>query len=264
MLKQRIITTAIGLPLLIIIVWLGNPWFALGIAALAVLAGIEFYKICHMTGLKPAYILGLATIALLCFSFYCPLAEVKLILIAILIVISGIWFIFARNEHRHFNNLAWTLAGVLYIGLLLSYWGEIRNFPSGERWILWIIFIIMSGDISAFFIGRAWGKHFLAPSLSPKKTWEGATSGFIISIIIAFAFAWLFSLSIRPIGILITGMLVSILAQLGDLLESLLKRDSKIKDTGNFFPGHGGVLDRIDSYMLSGVFAYYYISFFVL
>jgi phosphatidate cytidylyltransferase len=133
----------------------------------------------------------------------------------------------------------------------------LRNLSNGREWTYWSVLTIIASDIIAFFIGRTWGRHLMAPTISPKKTWEGAIGGAIGSIIVATILGCVFFLPLRYWQLALAGCFISIVAQLGDLVESLLKRNTGVKDSGTLVPGHGGILDRIDSYIFTGALVYY-------
>ncbi|HUS04020.1 MAG TPA: CDP-archaeol synthase, partial [Dehalococcoidia bacterium] len=158
---------------------------------------------------------------------------------------------------------SWMVAGVLYIGWMLSYWVNLGILEDGRDWIYLAMFAIFANDTGAFFIGTKWGKHKLASDISPGKTWEGAIGGLLSAVVGAIAISRipiLFSSSpIEYWQVVLLGCLISLFAQLGDLVESLLKRNMGLKESGNLLPGHGGVLDRFDSFIFVGAVVYYYI-----
>ena len=260
MLRQRVLTAVIALPLLITTIWLGAPWFTFFMAAIAIKSGLEFYQMASHHKIQPIAYLGTTVILLLVLSPHCPNITIKPLLITSAIVISLIWLLFRSSKEHAFNNWAWTMAGVLYIGWTLSYWVDLRNLEFGREWVFWLASIIVVNDISAFFIGRAWGKHSLSPVVSPKKTWEGAIGGLLASIAISAVLGVVFALPLHCWQMVFLGCVVSVLAQFGDLVESLLKRNMNVKDSGKFLPGHGGMLDRIDSYIFTGAAVYYVIN----
>jgi len=263
MLRQRVLTAVIGLPLIIALIWLGNPWFALIMAAIAIMGGYELYRMAGHRKVRPITYLGLAAILLLVISPCCPYTAAKTIIITSATIISLIWVLFRSSKEEAFNNWAWTMAGIMLVGWTLSYWADLRNLETGREWTFWIMITIMINDSSAFFTGRAWGKHALAPDISPQKTWEGAIGGLVASIIVSIIFCVVFSPAITYWQSAILGCIISIFAQFGDLVESLIKRNVGVKDSGKLLPGHGGILDRIDSFMLTGVVAYYFIIYTV-
>lgn len=261
MLRQRLFTAIIGLPLLIAAIWFGKPWFTLLIAAVAIVGSLEFYRMASQSRIQPLTYLGTAWVLLLVLSPHCPYAGTTPFLITSAIVISLIWLLFRSPREQAFNNWAWTIAGILYVGWMLSYWVHLRNLEAGKAWVFWAILTTLASDTCAFFVGRAWGKHPLAPALSPGKTWEGAIGGLLASVIVSPILGMIFSLPFNYWQAALLGGVISIFAQLGDLVESLLKRNTGAKDSGSLLPGHGGILDRMDSHIFTGVIAYYCAEF---
>jgi phosphatidate cytidylyltransferase len=257
MLRYRILTAVIGLPLLIAIIWFGEPWFTLLIAAMAMLGSWEFYRMAGQLKLQPITYLGMAWVLLIVISPHCPFIATIPFLITSAIVISLIWLLFRSPREQAFTNWAWTIAGILYVGWMLSYWVALRDLEAGKGLVFWAMFTTFASDTSAFFIGRRWGKHALAPSISPGKTWEGAIGGLLASIIASLILRAIFPLPFSYWQIALLGCVISLFAQLGDLVESLLKRNTGVKDAGKLIPGHGGILDRIDSLIFIGVIVYY-------
>jgi len=264
MLRQRILTSIVIVPISIIAIWFGNPWFALIMAVIAVLGSLEFYRLASLNKIEPLSYFGTAIIFLLILCPFCPIPMIKPLLMTLAVVISLIWFLFRSAIKNAFNNWAWTMAGVLFIGWTLSYWIEIRELEQGLYWTFWALIIIAVNDICAFFIGRAIGKHALAPSISPKKTWEGALGGVITGTLASVIVGIVFPLHINYWQMIILGLLICVLAQFGDLVESVLKRNTDVKDSGKLLPGHGGILDRLDSFFLTGPVIFYCITYIVL
>ena len=179
-----------------------------------------------------------------------------------------------RPQKEAFTSWAWTIAGILYLGCLLSHFVALRGLETlsmpyaGRNLVFFAFFTTFASDTAAFFIGRALGKHHLAPHISPGKTWEGAIAGVFGAIIVSLFFVLpkLFTVD-NPLYLrdfaywqaILLGLLVSIFGQLGDLIESLLKRNMGVKDSSQLLPGHGGFLDRMDSVVFAGVVVYYYV-----
>jgi len=174
------------------------------------------------------------------------------------VILSLLWLLRYSQREGAFIGWAWTVAGILYIGWLLSYFVALRGLDNGRDWVFLALFATFGSDTAAFFIGRALGKHRLAPHISPGKTWEGAIAGILGSIIVSLVLINLLNLPLGYGGAILLGVLVSVFGQLGDLVESLLKRNMGVKDSGKLIPGHGGFLDRIDSVVFVGIVVFYY------
>jgi phosphatidate cytidylyltransferase len=269
-LKQRIITAAVGVPLIIFAIWFGHPWFTVIIAAVALLGTLELYRLVGNSDKGcPLNYFGLAwALALVLSPHYknagMPSVSVLPLVITLPILISLIWLIWCSAREKAFRNWAWTLAGVFYVGWMLSFWLNLRILESGRDWVYLALFTTFANDTGAFFIGRAWGKHKLSPTVSPGKTWEGAAGGLLSSIVVALVISripFLFSSSpLESWQLIVLAFLVSIFAQLGDLVESVLKRNTGVKESGKLLPGHGGILDRFDSLIFVGPVVYYYVT----
>lgn len=151
------------------------------------------------------------------------------------------------------------MGGILYVGWLLGILVALR-LEAGRDWLFLVLFTTFGSDTAAYFIGRAIGKHKLAPKISPGKTWEGAIAGVIGAVIISLLFTLPtpLQLPLEYWQAILLGVLISVFGQIGDLAESALKRYSGVKESGGLMPGHGGLLDRMDSVVLAGVVVYLY------
>jgi phosphatidate cytidylyltransferase len=156
-----------------------------------------------------------------------------------------------------FEELQLCFFGIFYIGFTLSHFVLLRNLENWKPWIFFILIVCYVGDVAAFFAGTRWGSTKLSPVLSPKKTVEGALGGLFASVLAGYACKLVFFPALTGLQALWVAALLSATAQLGDLLESLVKRSCGIKDSGRMLPGHGGILDRIDSILLAGPVGYY-------
>jgi phosphatidate cytidylyltransferase len=278
MLLKRILTTIILLPLVIAAVWFQQlvPWFTILIALWAAVAVWEFYRLNHKAGLKPSYYFGIPIAILFvlvreekCVSLFgSHQAEIPSLLWAAAVVLPLIWSLGRKHIKDAFANWAWTLAGIGYVGFLLSYLVALRGFEDGRNWVFFALFVTFASDTTAFFIGRTWGRHKLAVAISPSKTWEGSLGGLLGAGLISLVFlpssffSWNNPLHLPVLNIAIAislAFLVSIFGQIGDLVESLFKRNMNAKDSGNILPGHGGALDRLDSVAFAGVMVYYFV-----
>jgi len=263
MLKKRVITALWGIPLLIAAIWFDKPipWFTILVAIWGLLAVFEFYKLVNPSKVSPLTYFGLIWSLLFILSPHFNYDLVIPLLLTSAVILSLIWLLRHPQKEGAFIGWAWTMAGILYIGWLLSYFVALRGLDDGRDWVFLALFTTFGSDTTAFFVGRALGKHHLAPHISPGKTWEGATAGVLGSIIVSLVLVNLLNLPLGYGGAILLGLLVSVFGQLGDLVESLLKRNMGVKDSGRLIPGHGGFLDRIDSVVFTGIVVYYCVLF---
>jgi phosphatidate cytidylyltransferase len=178
-------------------------------------------------------------------------------------VVAGVslfatWFIRETNVKIAINQIAYTLFGILYVAGFGGYYLLIRSFEHGERLIFFLFLIVWLGDIAAYYWGKNFGKNPLALTVSPKKTVEGAVAGIVGSLMAGVVAKVWFLDQIAMVHCLLVALICGIIAQFGDLAESLLKRQVGVKDSSNLLPGHGGVLDRIDSLLFAGPVFYCY------
>jgi phosphatidate cytidylyltransferase len=189
--------------------------------------------------------------------------EISLLLGVVLLALSLLFMITSNDLSSTISNMGIALFGILFIGFLLAYVSLIRNMPQGRLWVLFLIVTVWTGDISALLIGSLLGKHKLYPKISPKKTFEGLAGAILGSIIVALAFALFFIPSLEKKTCVLLAIGLGIFGQLGDFTESMLKRSAQVKDSGNLIPGHGGMLDRLDSFLFSAPFLYYSLLYFL-
>lgn len=272
MLRQRVISSLCAIPLVVAAVWFDKPlpWFTVFVSIWGILAILEFYrlvaasKVAPLTyfGLiwTPLFILSRNSVLLSILEPYFNLNLLMPFLLTSTVIISLIWLLLRPHKENAFAAWAWTIAGITYLGWLLGYLVALRDLNGGRNWVFFALFVTFASDSAAFFVGRTWGRHHLAPHISPAKTWEGAVGGILGSVIFSLFFILPTPLSL-PLNYgqaMFLGLLVSIMGQLGDLVKSLFKRNMGVKDSGKLLPGHGGVLDRTDSVIFAGVVVYYY------
>jgi phosphatidate cytidylyltransferase len=250
LIRTRILTVIVLLPVVAVFVYLGGlPWL-FGILLIGILAWREMSGLLQRTNFTVDYALGYFFIIGAIVEAYLPatgLIPLDLLrpLLAALIMFSLIWALFLRSEHPT-ADWGMTVASALYLGFMLSHFVALRERPDGLRWIILAFAVTWAIDAAAFFAGRFFGKHTWWPRLSPKKTWEGLIGGSIAGILTALvAGHYLVGLGLWA-GLLL-GILAAVFAPAGDLAISLFKRTAGAKDTGQLIPGHGGVLDRLDS-----------------
>jgi len=262
MLKKRLITALWGIPLVVAAVWFDTPvyWFTVLAAIAGLLAAMEFYRLSGVSKISPLYVGGLLFTIIFIVSPHvnCNLNVPLLsLLLAAAVVLPLILLVFLPRKEGLFNYWAWTLGGIFYLGWLLSFLVGLR-LDAGRDWLFLALFATFGSDTAAYFIGKAIGKHKMAPGISPGKTWEGAAAGLFGAVIVSLLFTLNtpLQLALSWWQAVILGLLISAFGQLGDLVESLLKRNFGVKDSGNLMPGHGGLLDRLDSVLFAGVVVY--------
>jgi phosphatidate cytidylyltransferase len=261
---KRLISALCILPPLILIVQYGSPQqFLILITLVAVIALLEFYGLLAAKGVPCWSWLGIACGGSLPFTFYVG-GVTHHAALAAMIVLSFLVGLFARHEPvLSVQSIAFTLLGVFYVGWLLGYVLLLRLLSDGPQYVFSIFSIVWLGDAAALVCGKLFGRHKLAPKLSPGKTLEGSMGGLLGSLCGALvAGRWL--IGTFTLGqCLAVGCLVAVLGQLGDLSESLLKRSTGAKDSGALIPGHGGILDKVDGILFAAPALYYYILYII-
>ncbi len=269
MLIKRVLVSVVVVPLVSAAVWLGGPW----LSAFAVTWGsIAAYELYHMVGsarVKPLTGVGLFFTVLFILNPHFDRTVFLPALLTASVAVPLIWLIFLRDKEEAFARWVWTLAGYIYIGWLLSYYVALRNgyaplglAPDGGRnWVFFALFTTFVSDSFAYLFGKKWGRHRLAPKISPGKSWEGAAAGLLCAAVFSlfFLLPTPLRLPLNPAQAVLLGVAVSIFGQIGDLAKSLLKRNMGVKDSSRLLPGHGGFLDRLDSLLFAGVTVYYYV-----
>lgn len=265
MLKKRVTTALWGIPLLIITIWFDEPlpWFTVLVAIWGLLAVFEFYGMVAVSKVPSLVYFGLVWTLFFILTPHFDYDFIVPLLLTSAMVLPVILLVLRSQREGAFTSWAWTIAGILYVGWLLSYLVALR-LDAGRNWVFFALFTTFGSDTAAFFVGRALGRHRLAPRISPNKTWEGAIAGVFGAIIVSLLLVTLLSLPLSYGQAVFLGLLVSIFGQFGDLVESLLKRHTGVKESGKLMPGHGGVLDRMDSIVFAGVVVYLYYIFVVM
>ncbi len=261
MLKQRLRSTAVAFPITIAAFWFGEPWFTGLIIVLAVLSSLELYRLTlPERGRKLTSVVGALCAVTLIFARHIEDRYVLSLVITLIVALPMIFCLFRRQPQGNLLSWAWIVSGAFYIGWLFGYWIDIRALPEGRSLALVVVLATICYDSAAYFVGIAWGKTHLAPSLSPKKTWEGAVGGMLGAVAACLILKVLLTLSLGVWTLALMGIIISVFAQLGDLVVSLFKRNAGVKDAGSLMPGHGGVLDRIGSTIFTAVAAFYFLT----
>lgn len=261
----RIVVSLIAIPVILWAVISGQIPFLIFTLVVGTIAFYEFVRISEKKSAFPQLLMGLAAIIFLQINQYWHLMEFNLavLIISLALLVRELF----RNNGSAILNLGTTVLGIFYIGLFTLTLLQIREyFPVNEQGgylILSMFASIWICDSSAYFGGLTFGKHRLMERVSPKKSWEGAVFGFGGAILSYYlAHIWILDfLTLRDVVIL--GVITGIIGQMGDLIESLVKRDANVKDSSALIPGHGGMFDRFDSMLFVSPVVYIYLKLFV-
>ena len=267
---KRILTAAVLIPIVLLLVFLGPRWhllFTIAVTAVAALAAWEFMGLAERGGASPprwAVLIALGVLFGVNFQWPDRTAAIFGILSLGLLV----YCTFLRPVEQVMADAATSIFCLLYVGFTLIALPTLHEEPNGPSLVAFLLCVVWVGDIAALYVGRAWGRHKLAPRLSPNKTWEGSIGSVAGSVLMAGALLgltellqqWDSAILSYPGDYwywLILAVVVNAAAQVGDLAESALKRSAGVKDSGNLLPGHGGVLDRIDALLLAAPVLWY-------
>ncbi len=267
MLANRLKIAILIIPIGIGFIVLGG-WPYVGLISLMLgVSAWEYWRMFSRGGIFPVPWILIPGVVLLCIARALWGFEYSsLILSGLILVAMTAHIIRAEKGSNHpASDFSATISGLIYLGFIGSYLVSLRNLPGGMWWLLLAIPTVSIGDSGAFFIGRKFGRHPLAPVVSPQKTIEGYWGGVLFSILGGLALACLWGLrfpAIMPIHGLVLGIILGVLTPLGDLGESMLKRQFGVKDTGIIFSGHGGMMDRMDSWLWGAVISYYVVILF--
>jgi len=247
-------------PSLILFILYTPPWlFLLFILSLTLLGLREFYALSLPGSPQSERGVGMLLGILLPFSLYLRDPRWFIVGLALALFSLLISALFHQEEFSvRIDRVGQHLLGLLYLPFLLAHFILMRGLEKGRIWILFTLVVVYFGDTTAFYVGRAWGRRKLAPKISPNKTAEGGLGAIGGSIAGALLFKFFFFPQLCTSHALALAIGVGILGQLGDLFESLLKRSAQVKDSGTLIPGHGGLLDRIDSVLFASPLVYHY------
>lgn len=260
MLRDRLLTAAIVLPVLFFLICCAPAWaFAGGVFALTCIGLYEFFLLSRKLSVLPVAVgVGWGGCVAGAMLVWPPLAVSA-------VLIGGFFIVFClalqeAEPDRGLLSVSVTLLGVVYIGFLLPHLAWVRYSVDGAAWVFFILLVAMMGDSGGYAVGRLWGRHQLIVHISPGKTVEGS-GGAIVGNLVAAGIGWLWLFPDRTVlELAVLAIVLGLLAQIGDLCESALKRACGVKDSGQIFPGHGGVLDRADSLLFPAAFIYYYVT----
>lgn len=250
MLRQRVLSAILLLPAVVLATHWGGWAFTTLVAVAALLAGYELCVLLRRGGYRPSRLIGLGLILALTLAATRPERGLSRPLLGAGLVLSLLWQLARPAPQRSLTDWALTVAGGVYIGWLAGFLVLVRGLPQGEGWAFLVLLAAWVNDSAGYLAGvylagRVLGRHAFSPTVSPKKTWEGSVTGWILCALVTagvtrfLGVAWLPALGL--------GAVLGVMATLGDLAVSFIKRQVGVKDSSHLIPGHGGILDRIDS-----------------
>ncbi len=264
-----LVLMAIGLPAIIY----GGVFYYLLMGIFLVGGAWEYARLYRAVQYEPNEIVTVGGVLVIATArFFFADFAIFVMVVFVLLAMTAHIIAYERGRDKAALDFSITVTGIVYIGWLGSYLLDLRNLPNGVWWLMFILPLVWAADTGAYSIGAVYGKHKMSPRLSPKKSWEGYIAGIFTAVYVGALFTYAFSsLGTQPLNGLINplqgamiGFFISAIAPLGDLGESMFKRQSGLKDSSNIFPGHGGFLDRIDSWIWGSAIGYFIIQFFIL
>jgi len=270
-LTKRILVGIFGVPVILLSIWYGRFAFVALVGVIVVFAQYEFYRLAEKKQIQPLKIIGLIGGLLIVLNFYFFKNELTLFILSIMVILLLITELFRNKPNALLNQMA-TLGGLIYPATLFSFLILIResspainrSYQYGAKWVFAILISTWICDTAAYFFGKKFGRHKLFPRVSPNKTVEGAISGLVFALLIMGLVKLTFFKTELLRDLLIVGAICGTVGQVGDLVESLFKRDVQLKDSSKLLPGHGGFLDRFDSLFFNAPVAYFYIKYLII
>ncbi len=264
--KTRVISALILLPIGVAVILIGGGLFDLAIAFIFTLAVYEFVQLMKAGKFAPNLIFAVAFVWVLLLDAILPRLNLSRPALALLMIAALTWQMRQRGGSPT-ANWALTVAGGVYLGIAGAHFILIRQLNNGQWWLLLALAGTWLADSGAYFIGRKFGVHKMTPSLSPKKSWEGLAGGIVFGVIFTALLAVVLS---QVLGINLPwwagtalGLIGALIGVLGDLSISMIKREVGVKDSSHIIPGHGGVLDRLDSLLFTIIASFYFITWVV-
>jgi len=256
---KRVLSAAVLLPAFFLLVQFGTALHFFLLVVLAILIGLyEFYGMAEAGGWRPLTALGMGCgVALSCAAFFeIPAAWLTTALAGVVILVLSSLLVGGTEQKEAVSRGAVTLLGVIYVAGLMSFPALLRTMELGRSYIYYLVLVTWAGDTGAFYVGSTMGKRLLCPSISPRKTMEGSVGGLVCSVLASgLAKLWFWN-ELGAVEVIVMGLGLGAVGQVGDLCESMLKRSFGVKDTGALIPGHGGLLDRVDSLLFTAPVLY--------
>ncbi len=258
---KRILGALLFAPIAVILVYFSTPFiFFLAVSAVVIICLLEFYRLIKERGTAANSSMGIILGFLVVLSYYYGRPSFMTFVISAGTMALFIITIAKKSGVQSgLENAAYTLVGVFFVAWLLAHLVLLHGMEDGRFYILFLLIVVWLSDTAAYYVGKNAGRHKLAPEISPGKTVEGAAAGLGGAILGAFIAKWWFLRQFSAGEVFFLGVLLGVMGQLGDLSESVIKRSAGAKDSGNLIPGHGGLLDRLDSLLFSAPVLYYYV-----
>ncbi len=250
----RILSALIALPIAVFLIEMGGWWFFGLVLFVGAVSVNEFMGMAHGDDKTSSTLLTIVGVLVMALLMSGQLrGDQGVVVMAALVMFVWIYFLFRIGDQATVAARAsLSVTGVLWAGALLASTASLRLLPGGSAWLYLACVIAWGSDTGGYFAGRFFGKHKLYPAVSPKKTWEGSIGGVVVATAGSFALNHFFGPGIDPLHLAILAPVGTVLGQIGDLAESLLKRSTGVKDSGRIMPGHGGLFDRIDALIFVG------------
>ncbi len=269
--RRRLITSlglaAIGLPAVIF----GGIFYFLLLGTFLIGAAWEYAQLFRAVKFEPQIYITVGGVTLIAIvRMFLPQYALPVFEATILAALAYHLIAYERGRDQAALDFSITVTGLAYIGWIGSYLLDLRNLPEGGWWFMLVMFCVWFGDTGAYSIGRAYGRHKMSPRLSPKKSWEGYAASVFTGMLAGMFFVYAFSAYGNLTGDIaiwqgaILGLILGALPPLGDLGESMIKRQSGLKDSSDIIPGHGGFFDRIDSWLWGAMIGYYFLIWFII
>jgi phosphatidate cytidylyltransferase len=260
-LAQRVIAAAVGVPVIFVLILVGDGWYAAAVAAALAIAAVEFQHP-RFGWFAPLSLLAGALVAAMAGGAHVGFNWV-LWFLAGGVLLAFVAVLVRFDTERALLDWLWTAGALVYVGVLGSMLVLVRDLPDGRDWTYMTVFGTFAVDTAAYFTGRTFGRHLLAPRISPKKTVEGLAGGYAAGFAAVVLLNYFLGLRIQGWQIAVLGLLLPAFATVGDLAESAIKRSMHIKDASELIPGHGGVLDRLDSILFTFTLVYLFFEWVV-
>ncbi len=266
MLKQRILSASVFVPLFLGIAWLGGRVFDLFLALILGFAAYEYARMMKEAQFTVSTVLMIGSVLVVVALRILSSVAVEFLTLPMLLAVLSVYALWSyeNGEKKAFQSLVLQFFGVVFIGVLGAFGITLHHTePNGNLWVVVVIALVWLVDAGAYLIGTRFGRRSVLPQLSPKKTWEGFLGGSLVGLLSGVIIGFVLNNAMPGLGPLrggALGLIMGLVAFFGDALMSLLKRTMGVKDTGKLLPGHGGLLDRLDSMLWALVVGTYFVS----